>query len=96
MESGVRARMLWLEAFHHRTFSHTLRMAKPEVAIYEHAAEGLGVEPGKILFVDDRADNCEAGRAAGMQVISYTSHADFLCEIDRLGLLKLWQNGTAS
>ncbi len=96
MESGVRARMPWLESFDHHTFSHRLRLAKPEAAIYRHAAKGLGAEPNNILFIDDRADNCEAGRAAGMQVISYTSHSDFMSEMDRLGLTNLWQNGTSS
>ena len=27
--------------YHHHTFSHRLRLAKPELAIYQHAIEGL-------------------------------------------------------
>lgn len=85
MEEGVLARCPWLQAFDHHTFSHRLRMAKPEAAIYEHAAAGLGFEPEEILFLDDRAENIAAARAAGMQAIHYTDHAAFLRELEALG-----------
>ena len=71
MTLGVLRCMPWLSHFDHCTFSHALKLAKPEAEIYRHAAEGLATAPEKILFVDDRADNCDAGRAAGMQVIQY-------------------------
>ncbi len=77
MEAGVRARFAWLRGFDHLTFSHRLGTAKPDLAIYCHAAEGLGVDPARVLFIDDRADNIEAARKAGMQAIQYTDHADF-------------------
>ncbi len=93
MTVGVLGRLKWLDAFNHRVFSHTLKIAKPELAIYQAAADGLGVEPAQILFVDDRADNCEAGRAAGMQVIQYAEHTAFVVEMERRGLGPLWHAG---
>ena len=78
METGVVARCPWLSGFTHRTFSHRLRMAKPDLAIYRCAAEGLETEPAAILFIDDRADNVAAARTAGMQAVQYTDQAAFL------------------
>ena len=77
MEAGVRVRCPWLRGFDHLTFSHQLRTAKPDLAIYRHAAEGLGVEPSRVLFIDDRADNIEAARQAGMQAVQYINHPAF-------------------
>ncbi len=77
MEIGVRQRCAWIEAFDHLTFSHHLRTAKPDLAIYRHAAQGVGVEPAHVLFIDDRADNIEAAREAGMQAIRYMDHLQF-------------------
>jgi len=93
MMLGVLDKMKWLEEFDHRVFSHTLKMAKPEVAIYRVAAEGLGVAPRQILFIDDRAENCEGGRAAGMQVIQYGEHDTFVLELERRGWGELWWTG---
>ena len=81
MEVGVLERCPWLGGFAHHTFSHRLRLAKPELAIYRHAAEGLGVPPAQVLFIDDREDNIEAARQAGMQAIRYTDHDAFLEEL---------------
>jgi putative hydrolase of the HAD superfamily len=78
METGLCARFDWLEGFHHRTFSHRLGIAKPDPAIYSHAAQGLGVPPGEILFIDDREVNITAAQQAGMKAIVYTDHESFL------------------
>src|SRR5271168_4478335 len=42
VEAGLRARHRWIDAFDHHTWSHAVNLAKPEPAIYLHAAEGLG------------------------------------------------------
>lgn len=86
MEDGVLDRCPWLNEFDHHTFSHRLLMAKPEPAIYLYAAQGLGMAPGQILFVDDREENVAAARAIGMQAIQYKSHEDFLEQLKALGL----------
>ena len=93
MTAGVVSRMPWLERFHHRTFSHSLKLAKPELAIYKHAAEGLAMAPENILFVDDRSDNCAAGIAAGMHVIQYAEHESFVREMEHRGWGELWSAG---
>ncbi|QHN03534.1 HAD family phosphatase [Granulicella sp. WH15] len=90
MTLGVVGKFAWIEAFHHRLWSHTLKLAKPEAAIYHHAITGLGVTPEHILFIDDRENNVEAGRAAGMQVIRYLDHAAFEQELIERGWGHLW------
>jgi putative hydrolase of the HAD superfamily len=91
MESGLRARHLWIESFDHHTWSHTLNLAKPEPPIYLHAAEGLHTAPENILFIDDKAENVEAALAVGMQAIEYTTHAAFVHEMHTRGLDSLLQ-----
>ena len=96
MTAGVLARMPWIASFDCKIFSHALKLAKPELEIYHRAAAGLGVDPAAILFVDDRADNCEAGLAAGMQVIRYVDHLAFLEEVETRNLGELWRTGHSS
>jgi putative hydrolase of the HAD superfamily len=69
MEQGLMAKFAWLADFSHHTFSYRLGIAKPDAAIYQHAADGLGVPPADILFVDDREENVIGARAAGMRAL---------------------------
>jgi putative hydrolase of the HAD superfamily len=91
MELGI-MQLGWMQAFAHHTFSHRLGIAKPDAAIYAYAAEGLATEPSAILFLDDRADNIAAARAAGMQAIQYQNHAAFLSEMEAHGFGWLLQS----
>jgi putative hydrolase of the HAD superfamily len=77
MEAGIVARFPWMAEFDHKTFSHRLGIAKPDAAIYRHAAEGLGVAPEEILFIDDREENIAAARTAGMKAVQYSTQAAF-------------------
>ncbi len=45
---------------------------KPDARAYARACERLAVAPQACVFVDDRADNCEAARALGMDAIVFT------------------------
>ena len=91
MSAGLAERYAWLSGFDHLTWSHTLNLAKPEIAIYRHAAEGLRTPPENILFIDDRVENIEAALAAGMQAIRYTDHPAFEREMHLRGLDHLLQ-----
>ena len=89
MEDGVHAQFPWLQEFTHTTFSHRLGIAKPDAEIYRHAVQGLGVPAGEILFVDDREENIEAARAAGMVAVQYSGHKEFVETMERMGLRNL-------
>jgi putative hydrolase of the HAD superfamily len=86
MSEGLLRRYSWLDRFSHRTWSYALRLAKPELAIYSAAAEGLATPPENILFIDDRAENIAAAHNAGMQAIQYTDHATFELDLHSRGL----------
>lgn len=50
-----------------RVFSCEVGVSKPAPAIYKHVIRALGVEPQRILYIDDVAEYVEAGRRAGLQ-----------------------------
>lgn len=74
----LRATKEFLKHFEHLTFSFELRCVKPDAAIYEHAVRGLGVPPEQALFLDDRQENVEGARAAGLHAELFVSWESFL------------------
>jgi putative hydrolase of the HAD superfamily len=91
MSTGLLAKYEWLKDFDHRTWSHCFNLAKPEPAIYLHAADGLQTPPANILFIDDRPENIAAALTVGMQAIHYTTHDAFEHEMHTRGLDHLLQ-----
>jgi putative hydrolase of the HAD superfamily len=73
----------FLKHFDHVTFSYELRLVKPQREIYDDAIRGLHVEPGQALFLDDRPENIEGARAAGLEAELFVSWEDFVEEIPR-------------
>ena len=93
LTAAVLARLPWMQRFDHHTFSHALKLTKPDPAIYAHAAQGLDVPAPAILFVDDRAENIAGALAAGMQAIRYTDDDSFAAELEARSLGELWRSG---
>jgi putative hydrolase of the HAD superfamily len=90
---GIVAKLPWLAAFYHCTWSHALFLAKPDPAIYLQTAEALQTPLPNILFVDDREDNIAAAHALGMTAIRYTTHPAFEQEMRARGLAWLLEAG---
>jgi putative hydrolase of the HAD superfamily len=59
-------------------------MRKPDQAIYQLAADKLGVPPSECVFADDTAANLPAARALGMATVHFTDEAAAIAEISRL------------
>jgi len=76
----------FLKHFDHITFSYELGIAKPQREIYEDAVRGVGVDPGEALFLDDRSENVEGARAAGLLAELFTTWEDFADVPGRYGL----------
>jgi putative hydrolase of the HAD superfamily len=77
----------FLKHFDHITFSYELGMVKPQREIYVDAVRGLGVDPQHALFLDDREENVEGARQAGLLAELYTSWEEFAAEMPaRYGL----------
>ncbi|MFK4066545.1 HAD family hydrolase [Streptomyces sp. NPDC029674] len=71
-------RHLWLKHFQVCAFSCRIGHAKPESGAYQwclDALGALGVEPGRVLFVDDREENIRAAEAVGVRGHLFTSAA---------------------
>ena len=47
------------------TISSRVRLLKPDRAIYDRAARDMGIEPARLLFLDDTPVNVEAARRCG-------------------------------
>jgi putative hydrolase of the HAD superfamily len=65
--AAVYDRQEWLAPFSPRLFSGRLGMVKPDPPIFEAATALLGVPADAVVFLDDRAANVAAARAAGMR-----------------------------
>ncbi|MPY38498.1 HAD-IA family hydrolase [Streptomyces phyllanthi] len=53
-------------------YSARLGLCKPDPAIYEHALAATGsTDPTRVLFIDDRADNCHAAARLGLRTLHY-------------------------
>ena len=65
------ARYPVFDLFEDRVFSHEENCAKPEPRIYEIAKTRFGVIPEQTVYIDDRLENVEAGKAAGFRSIHY-------------------------
>lgn len=59
--------------FEDRLLSYELGCLKPEPSIYRLAIDRSGVLPQEIFFADDRPENVEAARAAGIQATRFES-----------------------
>jgi putative hydrolase of the HAD superfamily len=66
----------WLPEFHHSTYSCDVGYCKPDAAIYQHCLKGLGVAAEEALFLDDRPENIDASREAGIHSVLFTTPAE--------------------
>jgi putative hydrolase of the HAD superfamily len=63
----------WLGEFDVRVWSCEHGCAKPDESIYRTCVSGLGCEPGRALFLDDRVQNVEAARQIGIEAHVFES-----------------------
>ncbi|MFE9905075.1 HAD-IA family hydrolase [Streptomyces achromogenes] len=65
----------WRRMMHQALYSARLQVCKPDPAAYEHALKATGADDAqRVLFVDDRADNCRAAEEAGLRTLHYTGN----------------------
>ena len=62
------------EMFDAVVLSFAVGMIKPDPNIFTLTAERLGVLPEECVMIDDREENCDGARHAGMQAILHTSN----------------------
>lgn len=65
----------FLARFDRLFVSGHLGVMKPEARIYRMVEEGTAIDPGRLFFIDDRADNIAAAAARGWQTHLFRSPA---------------------
>lgn len=75
------------ECFEDAIFSHEVQLMKPDPAIYRAALERFQIEPHKMLFIDDLAENVSAAALQGIRAHQYAAsrHADLERVISEAG-----------
>ncbi|KYF84943.1 haloacid dehalogenase [Sorangium cellulosum] len=67
--------------------SHHLRVRKPAREFFDRLVSRTGVAAGDCLFVDDRAENCDAAAAVGMRAHLFDGAAGLRARLVGEGLL---------
>jgi putative hydrolase of the HAD superfamily len=78
---ALKSRTDRLNSFDFVTLSYEVRSIKPEPAIYEHCLEGLGLEAGQTLFLDDRIANIQGAELLGINAVQFTDRDDVLLRL---------------
>ena len=63
---AIRSANPFFKLFDHVFFSAEIALVKPDPEIYAFVLREIGLDPHSILFFDDRRENLDAARAAGM------------------------------
>jgi putative hydrolase of the HAD superfamily len=74
----IKARTDRMKRFDHVTLSYEINSAKPEAPIYEHCLEGIGTDPARTVFFDDRLANVQGAEMLGMQAVEFLNRDDVL------------------
>lgn len=73
-----------LALFDDFVLSYQHNMHKPDTAIFELAANRLGVLPSECIFVDDTEAYCQGARKVGMYAIQYVSLEQTMSDIEAI------------
>jgi epoxide hydrolase-like predicted phosphatase len=65
-------------------YSHEVGFSKPDPRIYQMTWERLGVQPGEMIFLDDREGAIEAANALGIKGVLFQDNAQAIAEIEVL------------
>lgn len=74
---------LWLPHFERVVLSGSLRINKPNRAIFLEAARQMGVKPAEMLFIDDLEHNVAGARAAGLHALQFRDAKTLAVDLER-------------
>ena len=74
----IKTRTDRMKRFDFVTLSYEVRSVKPEPAIYEHCLEGIGTDPARTVFFDDRIANVHGAEMLGIQAVEFLSRDQVL------------------
>jgi HAD superfamily hydrolase (TIGR01509 family) len=83
----TRENLPFADRFDPPVLSYQVGAMKPDAAFYRNLVERSGLEPGDILFTDDRSENVDAALVAGIQAFQCLSPANLERELGLRGLV---------
>lgn len=81
MSELLEAESTWVRYFDTLLFSGRLRLSKPDARIFQHALREMGTDAGRVVFVDDKAENIHAARALGFRTVHHVPGVDLAAEL---------------
>jgi glucose-1-phosphatase len=66
--------------------SHEIKSRKPEKKSFEIVIKYLGLEPRKILFLDDNPNNIDAAKELGIKTILVNSQLQMFNDLKKMGI----------
>ena len=82
----TRGKLSFLKYVDGAVFSCQVKQIKPEPEIYRTLLERYHLNPENSVFLDDRAENCEAARKQGIHAIQFESFKQAAAELEKLGV----------
>ncbi len=70
-----------LEFFNGIVVSSDIHIIKPDIKIYEYLLEKYSLNPQECLFIDDRKENVEGAKKAGMKAVVFKNNYDEIVKI---------------
>jgi 2-haloacid dehalogenase len=83
----ARRRFPFLDWFDGVLISGDVGVTKPDPRIFDELCRRFGLEPARVVFVDDRAENVEGARRYGLTGVLFVSAVSLRAELSALGLL---------
>jgi FMN phosphatase YigB (HAD superfamily) len=83
----IRRRFPFFANFDGYVLSYQHKVMKPHERIYQILEELTGRSGAQILYLDDRVENAEGGKARGWQVIQHQTPEESIGVMKRLGVL---------
>lgn len=74
----IKARTDRMKRFDFVTLSYEVKSVKPESLIYEHCLEGIGTDPARTVFFDDRIANIHGAEMLGIQAVQFLNRDEVM------------------
>ena len=74
----IKARTDRMRCFDFVTLSYEVKSVKPESLIYEHCLEGIGTDPARTVFFDDKIANIHGAEMLGIQAVQFLNRDEVL------------------
>ena len=73
----------FIELFNEQFYSYEIKLAKPDIKVFEHIVLKHKLKADECLFLDDNDKNIRAAITAGMSAIQFTVH-DSIARIETI------------